>query len=281
MLVWGSSATFAISFNVRPSARLNYLKSHLVKAQNLAVIRLLERDYLSKSLPVTCVRLGSSYGGWYIPKQVLSPSEQKRLLISAGLGFDITFDLEMLKIGYTIVALDPYPPAYQYALTEFAKTNSPVHVFKVGLSAQVGTQLFFAPINPDHDSWSSANIQSTSHLYSREFEVTTLDGVFEKSGLVKKDFEIIVLKMDIEGAEEQVLRFIHHQNLAPNVIAAELDFLSLIPFLSIRRRIVKVKNSFRIFKELEAQGYVLVKTDNFNFTWISTDTLAFSSHDEG
>ena len=87
--------------------------------------------------------------------------------------------------------------------------------------------------------------------------------------------------MDIEGAEEQILRTFHFQNLAPNVIAAELDFLSLIPFLSIRRRISKIKSALRIFNELETQGYILVKTDNFNFTWISTNTLVFSSHDEG
>lgn len=266
---------------MRSSASLNCLKSQLVKAQNLAVIRLLERDYLSKNFPVTCVRLGSSYGGWYIPKDVLSSSGKKRLLISAGLGFDVTFDLEMLKIGYSIVALDPYPPAYQYALGQFGESHSRVQVFEVGLSAQVGKQKFFAPINPNHDSWSSANIQSTSHLHSQEFEVTTLDGIFEKSGLTKKDFDIIVLKMDIEGAEEQILRTFHHQNLAPNVIAAELDFLSLIPFLSMRRRISKIKSALRIFNELETQGYVLVKTDNYNFTWISTDTLVFSSHDEG
>ena len=264
-----------------PFFKIDYFKSKLVNVQNLAVILILERSFRSKNINVTCVRLGSAYGGWYIPEAVLGFSEQKRLLISAGLGFDITFDLEMLKIGYRIVALDPFPPAYNYALSQFPKSSTGVQVLQVGLSTLEGKQVFFAPIRPDHDSWSIANIQSSQHLQTKEFEVTTIDGAFEKTRLKRKEFDLIVLKMDIEGAEEAVLDNFEHQTLAPNVIAAELDFLSLIPFLAIRRRIAKIRNAFRILMKLDNQGFLLVKTDNFNFTWISKDTLNFCSNYKG
>lgn len=259
---------------------IDYFKSRLVKVQNLAVIFILERSFCSMKIDVSCVRLGSAYGGWYVPGAILGYSGRKRLLISAGLGFDITFDLEMLKIGYRIVGLDPFPPAYEYALSQFPTASAEVQVLQVGLSSLEGRQVFFAPINPDHDSWSISNIQSSQHLNTREFEVTTLNGVFEKSGLARQDFEIIVLKMDIEGAEEGVLDDFEHQNLEPSVIAAELDFLSLIPFLAIRRRIAKIRKAFSILRKLERQGFLLVKTDNFNFTWISRDFLDLCSNDK-
>jgi len=261
--------------------KIDYFKSRLVKVQNLAVILILERIFRPKKINVPCLRLGSAYGGWYIPRAILGFSDQKRLLISAGLGFDVTFDLEMLKIGYRIVALDPFPPAYQYALGQFPTASAEVQLLQVGLSSLEGKQVFFAPVNPDHDSWSIANIQSSQHLLTREFEVTTINGVFEKTGLKRQDFEIIVLKMDIEGAEEGVLDDFEYQNLEPSVIAAELDFLSLIPFLAIHRRIAKFRKAFRILRKLERQGFVLVKTDNFNFTWISRDVLNFCSNDKG
>lgn len=260
---------------------IDNFKRRLVKAQNLAVILILERSFRSKKSNVSCVRLGSAYGGWYIPEAILGFSEQKKLLISAGLGFDITFDLEMLKSGYRIVALDPFPPAYKYALSQFIAASPEVQVFQVGLSTLKGKQVFFAPIKEDHDSWSIANIQSSQHLLTKEFEVTTIDGAFEKTGLKRKNFDLIVLKMDIEGAEEGVLDNFEYQNLAPNVVAAELDFLSLIPFLSLRRRITKIRKAFRILRKLENLGFLLVKTDNFNFTWVSRDTLIFCSNDKG
>ena len=150
-----------------PFFEIDYFKSRLVKVQNLAVILILERNFCSKKIDVSCVRLGSAYGGWYIPKAILGFSEQKRLLISAGLGFDITFDLEMLKIGYRIVALDPFPPAYNYALSQFPNECVEVQVLQVGLSSLEGKQVFFAPINPEHASWSIANIQSIQHLKTK------------------------------------------------------------------------------------------------------------------
>jgi FkbM family methyltransferase len=259
---------------------LKIFKSALVRTQNLVVISVLERNFLSRETPVPCTRLGSAYGGWYLPSVTLGLSERKRLVISAGLGFDITFDVEMLKIGYDILALDPYPPAYQYAMSQFLAFGERVQVFELGLSTLNGSQTFFAPGNPDHDSWSSANVQSTQHLHTEKFRVTTIDGLFEKSGLKRADFEIVILKMDIEGAEEEILFDIQNQNLVPDVIAAELDFLSLIPFFAIRRRIKKIKKSFQILRRLESEGYRLVKTDNFNFTWFSKELLAFSSHDK-
>jgi hypothetical protein len=74
--------------------------------------------------------------------------------------------------------------------------------------------------------------------------------------------------MDIEGAEldlfcnsmEQICRF--------DYLAVEMDFLSLIPFLSIFTRMKRIYLARIILAELENVGnWHLVHTENFNFFW--------------
>jgi len=57
------------------------------------------------------VRLGSRYGGWWVPKSVLTPAA---VAYCAGAGEDITFDLALLEHGLRVTTFDPTPRAVSY-----------------------------------------------------------------------------------------------------------------------------------------------------------------------
>ena len=42
-------------------------------------------------------RLGSPYGGWWVPIEKIGDVNVSCLLLSAGLGFDVSFDQEMFQ----------------------------------------------------------------------------------------------------------------------------------------------------------------------------------------
>ena len=81
--------------------------------------------------------------------------------------------------------------------------------------------------------------------------------------------EIVILKMDIEGAEIGVLRNLIDQNHQLDYLAVELDYISLLPMKSILMRIKRVIEVRKLLILLETKGYTLLKREEFNYFWIN------------
>jgi hypothetical protein len=134
-------------------SKISHLVHILVRFQNRFTI------YLSISgfrhpiwEPIQLERLGSDYGGWWVPKSSILPSN-KKILVSAGLGFDVSFDKLMLEDGYFVIGLDPLARSYLYASEELKGYGNKLLINK-GVSTFDGRQKFYAPKIPSHDSWS-------------------------------------------------------------------------------------------------------------------------------
>ena len=117
---------------------------------------------------------------------------------------------------------------------------------------------FYPPKNPLHVSHSISNCQ-----YSNEseniMEVKTI--TIEK---IMKDFNIEnlkLIKMDIEGAENQVLPYILKKNINPNQILVEFDELhlkKLIPYLKASLIIIRfLLNGYKLIKTPKVSRYVI------------------------
>jgi len=212
------------------------------------------------------IRLGSSYGGWWVPEFSKENLPEGSILISAGLGGDVSFDKEMLSRGFTCIGLDPLVDAIAYSTTEL---SSFTHFFPVnaGLSDVRGQKIFYAPQVKEHDSWSVNNMHSTDPTLSQSFEVVSIKDL-EEIFPALETAPYRILKMDIEGGEIPVLKQIILLRIEFDFLAVEIDFLSLIPFLSFLKRIRHFLIVWKIMTGLEKQGYSLCKTDNFNFCWI-------------
>lgn len=192
------------------------------------------------------VRIGTEYGGWWIPATLLGPSSTCYL---AGAGEDISFDLGLMeRFGCEVVSLDPTPRA-----VEHVRTHAPAvgyHFLEVGLGGSDGTARFYAPSDPAHVSHSIANLQGTTEYF--EAEIRSLETLLRELD----DQHIDLLKIDIEGAEYAVMDSMFRCGIFPGVLCVEFD--QPAPVLRTRRYV----------RRLVRCGYSVVKVDGFNVTLV-------------
>ena len=151
---------------------MRFLKNLLVSLLNKSTIYLVAfkfRDFLESRV---LKRLGTPYGGWWVPTEYLETNlNKKRLLISAGLGHDVSFDVEMRAAGFTILGLDPTEDAYVGASGTF-QHETQVKIINKGLWTSSGIQRFYKPRVAGHDSFSITNSQNQDEYL--EFETISL-----------------------------------------------------------------------------------------------------------
>lgn len=193
--------------------------------------------------------LGSPGCGWMI---VDDPSLKDSIVISAGLGEDGSFDIEIArKYKATVHIIDPTPraiehfklfmsrlgtpstrpytkygaqPVEAYEMTELESGQLVLHGF--ALWNMNGFIKFFQPKQEEHVSHSILNFQNN---YSEEtpyieVEAVTLPDLLRNINV--GDRTIALLKLDIEGAEIEVLMHALEAGILPNQILVEFDELS-------------------------------------------------------
>lgn len=242
------------------------IRQYLVRLQNNLVCKLLVKRFQVSLQGTNLVRLGSSYGGWWVPEFSDERCPAGSFLVSAGLGGDVSFDKEMLSRGYICIGLDPLSEAIRYSKSELAEFSN-FFALNHGLSDDSGEKIFYAPQIREHDSWSINNMHKTDFSLSQSFSVVTISDL-ERMFPDLKNAPYRILKMDIEGGEIPVLKQILRSKIKFNYLAIEVDYLSLISFLSIKTRIRHFLTVWQLMAGLEKQGYSLCKTENFNFCWI-------------
>lgn len=245
---------------------MDKVRHFLVKIQNLVVLKIVTFGFMSVNDHAPLIRLGSNYGGWWIPKSILEDNSKSRVLISAGLGFDVTFDKGLLDAGFEVIGLDPLEESVIYAnnkLQQYPKFTG----VNVGLWKETGIERFYPPKNSSHDSWSATNVQDALETDFSEFKVISIHDLFSKFPQLEST-EYRAIKMDIEGSEIELIPALVNFRTRFDLLAIEMDFLSLIPFLSIWTRICMICRARKMLKDLKHKNYKLVMIENFNFIWI-------------
>ncbi len=151
--------------------------------------------------------IGDEYGGRYVPIGLL---RHGMTVISAGVGENISFELECAKKGLKIRLYDPTPRSIEY-MKQFSDVDGIVFS-PVGISKFPGVKKFFLPSNPDHVSCSLDNLQNTKDYVMAAF--TTIQTVMSEHGVPD------ILKLDIEGAEYGVLDRLK-TDMMPRVLMVE------------------------------------------------------------
>lgn len=237
----------------------------LVAFQNSLTLKLVLTGHGKHVNSLSLIRLGTSYGGWFIPKKVLE-ANQNSAVVSVGLGHDTSFDVEMVKKGWYLIGLDPLQECCELAKKELAPYGN-FTILNYGLASWSGTQIFYAPKVAGHDSYSTINAQQISNPVSVTFPVISLEDIFKRyTKLSEANYKI--LKMDIEGAELEILNTSMNYVNRFDFLAVEMDFLSLIPFMSMFTRLKRIHAARNLLAELEQDlRWRLVRTENFNFFW--------------
>jgi FkbM family methyltransferase len=159
-------------------------------------------------------QIGTDYGGWVVPFRLLN---RNPVCYCVGCGEDISFDLGLIdEFGCHVYGFDPTPRAIKY-VREHAKQYDKYHFSDFGIWDKEDILIFYAPRNPEHVSHSILNLQKTEDYF--EAKVERLSSVMQRNGHDKLD----LLKLDIEGAEYQVIDSIIEDKLNIMILCVEYD----------------------------------------------------------
>jgi FkbM family methyltransferase len=154
---------------------------------------------------------GSKCGGWVVCPEGIGP---KSVVYSAGIGRDISFDLDLIRLyGLHIWAFDPTPESLEWLRNQ--DTPSTFHVVECGLAGHDGTAAF-SPLSPRWECRSM--IRGTRN----QDELTVLP-VRRLPSLMRElgHDHIDLLKLDIEGAEYEVIDDIVKSRVSVNQVLVE------------------------------------------------------------
>lgn len=166
----------------------------------------------------------------------------RSIIYSAGIGYDISFEMDIIKhFGANVFGFDPSPKSIVW----LEKYNLPFEFrfFPYGLSDHDGEVLLYQPENPESTSFSIyCRKQSSDYL---EVPVMRLSSIMKELGHTRID----LLKMDIEGAEYGVIRDMVDSDIRPSQIVVE--FHHRFPEIGISM-------TKQALKMLKKEGYKIV-----------------------
>lgn len=139
---------------------------------------------------------GTEYGGWALKADGLTANS---VVYSFGIGEDASFDLSLISAyGVNVYAFDPTPKSIAWVNRQSWPAS--FNFYPIGLGAADRIAEFFPPENPDHVSHTILNRQSTA-ANAIKVEIHRLKTIAE----MLDHQHIDILKMDIEGAEYEVI----------------------------------------------------------------------------
>lgn len=192
-------------------------------------------------------RLGSPYGGWYVPTELLS---RESIVYSGGVGEDVSFDLALIqRVGCDVWAFDPTPRAIAFA----ADLDAPnFHFLPYALWSTDEVKSFFVPRDRRHVSHSLVNLQHTDEYI--DVRCRSIPSIMSELGHERID----LLKLDIEGAEYDVLRSVG--DVRPRILCVEFHLAT---------------NVSRIITFVRSLPYEPIRVDRWNVTLLSREAGAY------
>ena len=168
--------------------------------------------------PVSC-KTSALYGGdhgWVVDESLLN---RESVIYSVGVGSNIDFDIELINsFGATVHAFDPTPRSIEWVKSQKLPKHFIFHPF--GLSAENGHMDFFPPAKASSTHFSPIDRYGDTNNVVRA-PVKDIDTI--ASELNHK--EIDLLKMDIEGAEYEVIEALPKNRVAINQILIEFHHM--------------------------------------------------------
>jgi FkbM family methyltransferase len=184
------------------------------------------------------------------------------VIYSFGVGEDISFDLELINQYEVIIhAFDPTPRSIEWVRKQNPPSNFILHEY--GLANFDGHATFLPPANPLHVSHSILDFRKQHHDRTdiTSMPVKKMHTIMTELNQSKVD----ILKMDIEGAEYQVIDDLISSGLLPTQLLVE--FHHRFPSIGIKKTndaIVKLRKvGYKIFSvspSHEEFGFILMKS---------------------
>lgn len=181
---------------------------------------------------------GNKFGGFYV---VCNRLNENSIVYSFGIGEDISFDLDIIKNHKCqVFAYDPTPRSVEW----ISHQDLPgyFHFQPYGIYSIDGESEFYLPKNKTHVSGSLSLTEITDEKEKIKVLVYRLKTLMEKN----RHDHISILKMDIEGAEYEVLEDIINSGINVHQILVEFHH---------RLKEVGAPKTRNILKLLNDNGY--------------------------
>jgi FkbM family methyltransferase len=180
------------------------------------------------------VELGSHYGGWIVPGELIEPSWTCYLV---GAGGDTTLDLELLRrYGVTVRSFDAVAEYVDKARQDAAdEPRFSAHHAAIA----VGDGPLRMQVTHDRNSRSVSGVGLYDSTRFLELPGRTLPSLMNELG----DQRIDLLKIDIEGSEYELVPTLDLQSLGVKVFAVQLHH---------NRSVAEAR---RLIEGLKRQGY--------------------------
>lgn len=183
--------------------------------------------------------LGSGYGGWTVATDRLGCDS---VVLSFGIGNDISFDLELIRrYGLTVHGFDPSPEVAPWISKQRLPAEYIFHAY--GLGTKDGSVRFHAPAT---NSGMYSLDKGHTHVGEEgvELPVHTLKTITDSLSLHVLD----VLKIDVEGAEYDVI---------PQIIDLPIPIHQLLIEFHHRIGIRSLESTIQCVNQLRAAGFLL------------------------
>lgn len=224
------------------------------------------------------IKLGTDYGGWAIPIDI--QLDKNSIIYSGGVGEDISFDLLLSsKYNSQIILIDPTHKAKRHFIeTKLYFQDKEKNKFTGNIQSD-----YYANIQKLNVSFNSFtyipfglwNINTTLKFYKQDNKNYVSQSIID--GMFTQDYDIIhtktlrqimeennhthidVLKLDIEGAEIEVLNNMLDNNIYPTFLCIEFD-------LFLKHKDTDNKTQ-KIVNRLIENNYKIIHNDNMNITF--------------
>ncbi|MEZ6128492.1 MAG: FkbM family methyltransferase [Planctomycetaceae bacterium] len=199
-----------------------------------------------------CESFGAANAPWDIVTDELNSDS---VVYSFGVGEDASFDMQLIeRFNLSVHAFDPTPKSIEWVQRQNLPEKFILHEY--GVADFDGTVAFYPPENPDHVSHTILN-RTSAGREPITVPVKSLRSILHELNQDRID----VLKMDIEGAEYDVIRDIFQGDVFPKQILVE--FHHRFPGISAAR----TRDSI---EAIRAAGYRLfsISASNEEFCFI-------------
>jgi FkbM family methyltransferase len=182
-------------------------------------------------------RVGSDYGGWNLPTGLIG---EGWTCYSAGAGGDVSLDLELIsRFGATVRSLEPVPEFVDEAIEE-AAGESRFSATQAAVATTDGPLRMQRSHDVHSRSVSSVELYETSEYV--ELPGRTITSLMTELG----DDRIELLKLDIEGAEYELMPTLDLRRLGVQVLGVQLHHIGTM------------REARAVLGQIRDQGYELV-----------------------
>jgi FkbM family methyltransferase len=208
---------------------------------------------------MTPMLVGTHYGGFHYPEDVFSRLSAESFVVCIGAGEDILHDVILAaRTGADVHVVDPTPRAIAHVdkvkrilARELPATHDPrcgggeksywsrilelapdeeagkrlaarIHMHPVAVGSSCGRAAFYPPDNPAHVSHSLVRGMTSARRAALMVDVLSLAAFCDRAG--RRPSELALLKMDVEGAELDILQaMLDDPTARPPFLAVEFD----------------------------------------------------------